>query len=443
MHSLAILGLLAGASAHPAASPSDKGLSASATHNTIDVSKFHMPQVGHYSSSTETAKQHRALAFVKRGTYVETATELVKKIAPDSQFRLVDDHYIGDNGIGHVHFRQTIHGLDVDNADFKVNIARDGSVFSFGNNFHHGKVPQVNPLHKREFSAPTTALQRASDKLSLGIDAKNAAVEQVSASHYRFTNARGIQRQPEAKLVYFRKPNGELALSWRLETDVNTNWLLTYMDATSDQVHGLVDYVSHLSATLKVFPWSVEDPEDGDQIIVKDPWNIDASPFTWFGDGKKEYNTTQGNNAFAGLNPTGGTDWTNNYRPVEKDRHFEYTYSNTSKPEDMADLSITQLFYTANKYHDLLYTLGFTEEAGNFQVNNNGKGGKGGDYVILNAQDGWVENNAAFVCLPDGLPGQLRVGLWNHTDPRRDSAYEASVVIHEYTHGCKYTSILG
>lgn len=28
-------------------------------------------------------------------------------------------------------------------------------------------------------------------------------------------------------------------------------------------------------------------------------------------------------------------------------------------------------------YHDLLHTLGFNEQAGNFETNNNGQGGKG------------------------------------------------------------------
>jgi extracellular elastinolytic metalloproteinase len=48
-----------------------------------------------------------------------------------------------------------------------------------------------------------------------------------------------------------------------------------------------------------------------------------------------------------------------------------------SPPSTYADASVTQLFYTVNTYHDLLYTLGFTEKAGNFETNNNGQGGSG------------------------------------------------------------------
>lgn len=62
---------------------------------------------------------------------------------------------------------------------------------------------------------------------------------------------------------------------------------------------------------------------------------------------------------------------------------------------------ITQLFYTCNMYHDLLYRLGFDEISGNFQMYNFGKGGRGGDAVIANAQDGSGYNNANFMTPPD------------------------------------------
>jgi len=36
--------------------------------------------------------------------------------------------------------------------------------------------------------------------------------------------------------------------------------------------------------------------------------------------------------------------------------------------------------------HDWSYLYGFNEEAGNFQLNNWGKGGEGNDYVFANSQ---------------------------------------------------------
>jgi extracellular elastinolytic metalloproteinase len=61
----------------------------------------------------------------------------------------------------------------------------------------------------------------------------------------------GAQKDPEARLVYLVKSNGDLALTWRVETDVLDNWLLSYVDAkTNSEIHGVVDWVQ--DAKLKV-----------------------------------------------------------------------------------------------------------------------------------------------------------------------------------------------
>ena len=136
------------------------------------------------------------------------------------------------------------------------------------------------------------------------------------------------------------------------------------------------------------------------------------------------------------MNPSGGSAYLNNYRPDSKSLEFEYDFSTSqTDPVSYRDASITQLFYTANKYHDLLHLLGFNEAAGNFEVNNNGQGGRGNDFVILNSQDGSGTNNANFATPADGSPGRMRMYLWTHSTPRRDSSFDAGVVIHEYTHG--------
>jgi extracellular elastinolytic metalloproteinase len=62
----------------------------------------------------------------------------------------------------------------------------------------------------------------------------------------------GAVSDPEAKLVYLVKEDGTLVLTWRVETDIMDNWLLTYVDAaTSQEVHAVVDYVADI-ATYQV-----------------------------------------------------------------------------------------------------------------------------------------------------------------------------------------------
>lgn len=85
------------------------------------------------------------------------------------------------------------------------------------------------------------------------MDAKDATVKQESGTeNYTFKGTDGAVSDPKAKLVYLIKPDETLALAWRVETDVMDNWLLTYIDATTNEkIFGVVDYVADL-ATYKV-----------------------------------------------------------------------------------------------------------------------------------------------------------------------------------------------
>ena len=103
--------------AHPVASPNPSPLQP----RTIDVSKFRLKTAAVYNSTKETGDI--SIKLLKRDSYVDTTTELVKKALPGTTFRLVGDHYVGSNGVAHVNFKQTANGLDIDNADFNVNVS--------------------------------------------------------------------------------------------------------------------------------------------------------------------------------------------------------------------------------------------------------------------------------------------------------------------------------
>jgi extracellular elastinolytic metalloproteinase len=258
-----------------------------------------------------------------------------------------------------------------------------------------------------------------------------------AADTYAIKQSSGTVSEPEARLVYVQTPQGKLALTWRVETDVLSNWLLTYVDAIDgSQVHAVVDYSA--DASYEVYPWGINDPTEGERIIVTDPFDSQASEFGWHSDGTKQYPTTRGNNGVAQNNWANKTasEYLNLPRPVSADLKFHYPYSlNETDFLKYSNASVTQLFYTANVYHDLLHKLGFNEQARNFEINNNGAGGVGNDFVFLNAQDGSAFNNANFATPPDGQAARMRMYMWNSTYPFRDCSFEAGVVIHEYTHG--------
>ena len=103
---------------HPVVSPS---LGKHLEKRKINFDAYRLKTEATYIASNATTGINTRL--MKRANYIQTATNLVKKAAPKATFRVVTDSYIGTNGIGHVHFKQTAHELDIDNADFNVNVS--------------------------------------------------------------------------------------------------------------------------------------------------------------------------------------------------------------------------------------------------------------------------------------------------------------------------------
>jgi len=104
--------------AHPRSTSTSRG---GLNRRVIDLSAFRLKTIPAYTNATVTGNSDLG-AILKREDYIDTATALVQQIIPGAEFRLVDDHYVGTNGIAHANFKQTAHGLDIDNADFNVNV---------------------------------------------------------------------------------------------------------------------------------------------------------------------------------------------------------------------------------------------------------------------------------------------------------------------------------
>jgi len=178
--------------------------------------------------------------------------------------------------------------------------------------------------------------------------------------------------------------------------------------------------------------------------------------------------TTLGNNADAYANWSnyiGPVD--NAPRPVAPDGRFNYTFTDAwqkskgatvppSYAEDL-DSAATNLFHHHNRIHDDYYRLGFTETAGNFQVDNGDKGGMGGDAIRGLVQAGAASggaptytgrDNAYMLTLDDGIPPWSGMFLWEPIDdafegPHRDGSFDMTVIQHEYSHGLSNRYVAG
>ncbi|KAG6353737.1 hypothetical protein INS49_005446 [Diaporthe citri] len=355
--------------------------------------------------------------------YVQVATSQVREVVPNASFRVVDDYYVGTNNVGHVHFQQVIDGIDVDTADFKINILENGTVLSFGHSFHMDSLTPLQIVRRAESTiTPLAAFESAVKLLDL-----IAEVEGPGES-YTIKQVEGFVASPTAKLVYVTR-DSEVDLAWRIETDIGSNWLISYVDAASgNEIAGVIDYTN--TASCEAFPWGTMNPYEGSWQLIANPEDAPSSPFGWHSDGTQNYTTLRGNNAFV----TVGGATTNKAVATSPSLVFSYPYSPaTANWQTYVNASATQAFYTINKFHDILYALGFDEDAGNFQVSNNGNGGRAGDPVeiIVHSSGG-----SAMISTPaDGSSPRLSMGAWTSGEtPLRDSAFDSTVLLHEYMH---------
>ncbi|MCC6952433.1 MAG: M36 family metallopeptidase, partial [Phycisphaerales bacterium] len=103
--------------------------------------------------------------------------------------------------------------------------------------------------------------------------------------------------------------------------------------------------------------------------------------------------------------------------------------------------SVTQAFYTANRWHDALYALGFDEAAGNFQEANFGAGGVEGDSIDIRVNGGAANEYGRYAFAAnenwseDGGDSAVTLSIMTH-DPAspRSAALDSQVLFHELTH---------
>lgn len=122
-------------------------------------------------------------------------------------------------------------------------------------------------------------------------------------------------------------------------------------------------------------------------------------------------------------------------------RVFDYPWSVTGDPINYGQAAVVQIFFWNNWIHDVLYRLGFTEPAGNFQNDNFGRGGLDNDALQVLAQNGAFlvgpqhRNSMNMSTPPDGYPPRMQVCIFDRPEPDRDAAFDAQMIIHEYVHG--------
>ncbi|MFT3979739.1 MAG: M36 family metallopeptidase [Ferruginibacter sp.] len=181
------------------------------------------------------------------------------------------------------------------------------------------------------------------------------------------------------------------------------------------------------SATYRVIPFPAESPNHpgGAHALRTDPWTAaagNATTLKWHSDGTNDYNYTRGNNVWAYQDRTNlnvatvdkSTTSLTSSDPLNFDFTPDFNQSTIlNSPARNKDFNVTNLFYWNNIIHDVMYQYGFDEVSGNFQTNNQGRGGVGTDPVMAEAQDASGSDNANFATNADGQSPRMQMYIWN------------------------------
>src|SRR5687768_9301921 len=397
------------------------------------------------ASSTEAGAVDVALAYADAN-----AADLGVTRADVADLVVTSAYKSSHNGVTHVNLNQRFQGLEVFGGHATVNVASGGKVIFAAGAF-------VSDLRAASADDADLTATDAVEAAAAGLDLADPAGLRVisrsgGAAQETLLSRAGISDAPIGARLGWQPTKSGLRLAWQLviddasaehlwnaTVDAATGKLLEAEDWTShDPVDELADrlarpasFMDALAAptppnpvldgsSYRVYQLPTASPNDRDRALVQSPADGLASPFGWHdtnGAAGAEFTITRGNNAHAyldqddneqadfGGNPEGGPGL-----------DFDFPVDFTQHAQAYREAVTTNLFYGCNMIHDVLYQYGFNEASGNFQANNYGEGGLGGDYVRCEAADGSGTNNANFSTPTEPTPGtgvpRMQMFLW-------------------------------
>lgn len=368
------------------------------------------------------------------------------------------------NGSTAVHVGQRVDGLRVRDAVMTGVVAADGRLLSIAGFLASGAATDDTAAltARAAFDVAADAQDADASRPLREADTKSAKPKQ-----YPNVYADGVTDPAPltSELVWYADAtDGGAALRLAWLTDIESSdqaWFETVVDANTGEVIDQRSRYAHAAPEGDVF--REEHPEAAG--ATRQTTSFSGINGTWVAD-----RTTNGNNVNAYLDRN-DDDSNNEYQPqtpANGDPGFQqFAYAWTDAWRTTADVNsvaaldadrdaiITQLFYYTNVMHDWLYGHGFDEASGNFQVDNFGNGGSGGDAVMAEAQDGWdfgcvddkdtpapgddeairCLNNANFGTPGDGASPRMQMYMWAGSRPFRDGDMDGDVIAHEYGHG--------
>ncbi|EDM45586.1 Protease-associated PA [unidentified eubacterium SCB49] len=389
--------------------------------------------------------------------YTQTITEYLSKnvkqldlkAADVSGFKISSQAVSKSMNVTNVYVLQTVNGIEIHNTATPIAIR--------GNKVMNASVSFVKDVNQKvNTSSPGISPQDAIAVLAQEFDlGAMGAIEQIDnpdRNSYIFSKGDISASVIPVRLVYQNNDN-ELRLAWDISIDIisGKHYYSARVDAVTGRVLHIEDWVISCSfdsaphnhqahgesvlfsknknktsnstnailgsgAAYNVFPFPSENPDETEAQLVMSPEHDVASPYGWHdinGVEGPEYTITRGNNVHAYEDLDGNNNTTGESPDGGASLQFDLPYNLPQAPGNFTDAATINLFYWNNILHDVLYQYEFNEENGNFQQNNYGNGGSGGDYVLAQSQDSDGLNNANFATPQDGISGRMQMYVWS------------------------------
>lgn len=414
------------------------------------------------------------------------------------EVKVSSSYVVSETNMRMVYLQQTFQGIPVYNS-MKTLAFRDGKLISNMGNMEismgkrsgfSSSIPSISPVAAVEFALSEAASKALEPIVPITVTENGKKMQ--------FGRLGVSAEMISAELIWIPNDKNEYKLAWQVFVAPNKSsdyWLIR-VDAQSGRIinkqnltvtcnwdhkgHSVADHIKENhqkksgnakfldnyviakneaknkweyrpfiinTATYKVVRYPAESPNHTTPVNTvsdhTDPWNLtpgNATSLKWHSDGTTDYDITRGNNVWAqedrdASNTTFGTPGNTTTALPNLTFPVAYDFSVGPLAGSNQQAAIVNLFYINNLMHDMAYRYGFDEVAGNFQNDNQGRGGAGVDYVIADAQDAAGTNNANFATPVDGNRPRMQMFLWTTVTPNRDGDLDNGIVAHEYGHG--------
>ena len=358
--------------------------------------------------------------------YVRSHPDVFGLDAGDVRGLSLDRRYRSWDGVTHLYFVQRSRGLP--SLDTGVDAHVDA----------RGRIAAISARAVPDFEAPPVAPQLSRRQALFVAKLDIRAPRRASASD-------------SAGLVVFADPDGE-RLAWKVTAedeegsiyevivDAGRGSVLARRSLT-ESVAAATVYENHPGASEGGTPTAVDlqAPEGGAWINLAGAGRtkLDGNNAHAYAD----VNANDAADAVEEVPAVDGTNWiyprTPFARPGCPASGCAWDPAVSSSKATNENQVTTQVFYLANRFHDWLLAapIGFDEASGNFEHVNSSGQGIGHDRVLAEANDGSDLNNASFSTLPDGGPPRMQMYFTVAGGQSQNTGEDASVVLHEYTHG--------